>query len=117
MAHTRNYRKKIPEQPYSAESMRMLIKFDYWRWIDLGLLIFSIGFLFAGRYMYIPVLFFLLTALEIFFEIAIKQSNREWQDTAEGKDWVRRMISAGRLFFIPVKLMIFFGALYLITVN
>lgn len=102
---------------YTFEAMRTLIKFDSWRWIDIGLVVSSVGFLIAGRFTFIPWVFIILTVLEILFELAIRQSNREWQDTAEGKDWVRRMTAASRLFFIPVKLMIFLIASFLLVMG
>ncbi|GEM_PF-1467682 len=114
MAHTKHSHKKIPVHWYTPEAMRNLVKFDTWRWIDLGLIAASFIFLLAGRFTFMFFLFVILTVIEILFEIAIRRSNQEWQETKEGQDWVRRMVAAGRLFFVSSKVVIFFIALFLV---
>jgi len=90
------------------------ISIDTWRWIDLFILVISIIFWIAGRFVFLPFIFILLSVIEILFELSIKRSNQEWQSTEEGKKWVRRMIRAGRLFFIPAKVLILLIALFLL---
>jgi hypothetical protein len=90
------------------------ISLDTWRRIDLFILVISILFWIAGRFVFIPFIFILLSVIEVLFELSIKRSNQEWQNTEEGKVWVRRMINAGRLFFIPTKVMMFLIALFLL---
>ncbi len=117
MAHTKHSHKKIPFQGYSLNTMRNLVKFDAWRWIDLGLIVASFIFLLAGRFTFMFYLFVILTVIEVLFEIALRRSNKEWQETKEGRDWVRRMIAAGRLFFVSSKVVIFIIALFLVSAN
>jgi len=90
------------------------ISIDTWRRIDLFILVISITFWIAGRFVFIPFIFIILSVIEVLFEFSIKRSNQEWQNTVEGKVWVRRMINAGRLFFIPTKVMILLIALFLL---
>ncbi len=117
MAHTKHSHKSVSTHWQIPGSIRNLIRFDTWRWIDLGLVVASIGFLITGRFTFLPFVFILLTVIEVLFEIAIRRSNREWQNTVEGENWVRRMTAASRLFFIPAKSMVFLIALFLLIMR
>lgn len=117
MAHTKHSEKHPSMLWHLSGTIRTLIRFDTWRWIDLLLVIASFGFLLTGRFVFLPFVFILLSVSEILFEIVIRRSNREWQNTDDGKNWVRRMTAASRLFFIPIKTMIFLVALFLLFIG
>jgi hypothetical protein len=98
----------------SRESIMRYVQIDAWRRIDLGMILLSLTLLVAGRYQFIPFLFVALTVLEISFESAIRRTNKEWMETGEGHNWVRRMVAAGRLFFISFKTLVFLVVLFLL---
>jgi len=117
MAHTRHSHKKIPAHRSLFQSVQKLVRFDTWRRVDLVLVIISIIFWLIGRFTFLPVMFIVLTVIELLFEAMIRHSNRDWQGTKEGEDWMRRMISAGRLFFISFKVVIVFIAMFLLLMG
>jgi hypothetical protein len=117
MARIKSSHKTTPVYRRSSGTPYTLVRFDTWRRVDLGLVVASIGFWMSGRFTFIPLVFILLTVIEILFEMAIHRSNREWENTLEGGQWVRRMIWASRLFFIPTKMMIFLIALFLLIMR
>lgn len=114
MAHIKHSHKKVPDRLQISETVRSSIKFDTWRWVDLFLIVAGFSFLIAGRFTLIPFVFIIMTVIEVTIESAIRRSNVAWQNTDEGKNWVRRMTAACRLFFIPSKTMIFLIALFLL---
>jgi hypothetical protein len=114
MTRTKDYRNKTHRSTASRESIMRYVQIDAWRRIDLGMILLSLILFLAGRYQFIPFLFVALTVLEISFESAIRRTNEAWMETGEGRNWVGRMVAAGRLFFISFKTIVFLVILFLL---